>query len=65
MRFKDPAIFILIFIILMCIVGAIYSIIYFGPDSYLEEKIEAMIKNETGQDIDLTPMTQENAHGIA
>ncbi len=41
---------------IILIVGSVY---FFGPDNFIEEKAEEIIKEKTGISIDLTPASPE------
>ncbi len=58
MRLRD---YVAIFFIII-VVGALIwgSVKFLGHDNPLEERIEKLIEEETGVDIDFTPSTPEN-----
>lgn len=47
-----------IFIIAVILIGG--SIYFFGPDKFIEERAEEIIKEKTGMEIDLTPSSPES-----
>ncbi len=55
----DAGFVIFIIIVVVCAIGGIISDRYLGDDNQIEEAAEAIIKEETGVNIDLSPSTPE------
>lgn len=55
----DAGFVIFIIIVAVCAIGGIISDRYLGDDNQIEEAAEAIIKEETGVNIDLSPSTPE------
>ena len=60
MKFYDAGLTILIVVCVVSLIGVL-SVKYLGNDNPVEEAAEEVIKLETGQQIDLTPGTQDAA----
>lgn len=59
MATKNGGRLILIGIFVIAVLLIVGSIYIFGPDRFIEEKAEEVIKEHTGMDIDLTPSSPE------
>jgi hypothetical protein len=55
----DAGFIIFIIIVAVCAIGGIISDRYLGDDNQIEEAAEAIIKEETGINIDLSPKSPE------
>jgi hypothetical protein len=59
MAIKKVNLIVLLVILIVSIILISGSIYFYGPDKFIEEKAEEIIKEHTGMDIDLTPSTPE------
>lgn len=58
----SPMKWLLFVLLMMCFLGGIYGcgwVKSYKPDNPAEEKVEAVLKDITGEDIDLSPSTPE------
>ncbi len=61
MKMYDAGLIVLVIVITTCVVAGTLSGIFWYKDNPIEETAEAIIKQETGVDIDLTPSTPEHS----
>lgn len=61
MKFRDTSLIIIVTVVGIAVIAGWVSSKIFGPDNPVEEIAETVIKDETGQDIDLSPQSPEHA----